>query len=211
MYVPAEGAVFAATEVNDLRDVASTGALAARTLGSASEIAWRPALEAAVLLAVPASLLCTSVIGLVFMVAASAWAVHVYTRRLHSAGISTGAGARIGVVTGVLASWLFAGFQGLFLWLARFPLHQGNVLDSMWAAAVLNLDQKMLETAQAGTATPESIEYLHRLRDFVMSTNGKAEMAMISLCMVVGVLIFLATLGGALGARLSAQSRRPGT
>jgi hypothetical protein len=211
LYVPAEGAVLSAAGENDIRDLAYPGASVALSLGSASEIAWRPALQAAIVLAIPASLLCTSMIGLVFMVAASAWAVHLYTRRIHSAGISTGAGLRIGVVTGLLASWLFVGFQGLLLWLARFPLHQGSVIDSMWAAAVLNLDQKQQETVQAGTATPASIEAAHQMRDFILSSDGKAAMAMISLCLVIAVLIFLAAVGGALGARLSAQQRRPGT
>ncbi len=211
LYVPAEAAVFAPGVESNPRELSYPGASIARGLGSASEIAWRPALQAAIVLAIPASLLCTSMIGLVFIVAASAWAVHLYTRRIHSGGISTGAGARIGLVTGLLASWLFVGFQGVLLWLARFPFHQGSVIDSMWAAAVLNLDQKQQETVQAGTATPASIETAHQMRAFIVSSDGKAAMAMISLCLVVAVMIFLAAIGGALGARLSAQQRRPGT
>ena len=210
-YVPAEGAVFAAAEESG-RELAYPGSLAAGVLGSASGIAWRPALQAAILLAIPASVLSAAPIGFVCMAGASAWAVHLYAKRIHASGISTGAGARIGLVTGLMASWLSVGLDGFFLWLARFPLHQGSAIDSMWATVVLKpLDQKQQEMAQAGVATPQTIEFAHHLRDFMTSSNGKAAMTMMSLCVATLLLILFATVGGALGARLSTQTRRPST
>jgi hypothetical protein len=209
VYVAAEGAVLAIADEGEARDRVFSDASAMRAVGAASGIAWRPALEAAILLAIPASLLCTSIIGLVFMAAASAWAVNLYARRTHSFAISTGAGARIGLVTGLFASWFSVGLQGMVLWLTRFLFHQGSVIDSMWAAAVFNFDQKQQETVHAGAATPATIEAARQMRDLMISSDGKAGMTLISLCLVIALLIFLGTVGGALGARFLAQPRRP--
>ena len=77
----------------------------------ASSVDWKPALRAAMLLAIPAGLLScgispVSILGLFWMSAAAAWAVTIYVRGQRPAWITMGAGARIGLVTGLLAGAL---------------------------------------------------------------------------------------------------------
>ena len=72
---------------------------------------WKPAMRSALLLAVPAGLLSSGLspvgfFGLFWMAAASAWAVALYVRGQAPAWVTIGAGARIGLVTGLLAAWL---------------------------------------------------------------------------------------------------------
>ncbi len=190
------------------------GVLQTRVIGGVSGIVWRPALQAAILLAVPASVLCTALSGLGFLVmaAAAAWAVHMYGRRVRTTGLSTGTGARIGLVTGLMTSWLSIGFYGCFMWLARFLLHQGSAIDSKWATLIVKpFDEKQLNMVQNGTANADSIAFAHRMRDVLLSTNGKAAFTLASLCTLTALFTFFAVIGGALGARLSASGRRAGT
>src|SRR5450755_793290 len=63
----------------------------------ASSVEWKPALRAAMLLAVPAGLLSCGIspvgmLGLFWMSAAAAWAVTLYVRGQRPAWITTGAG-----------------------------------------------------------------------------------------------------------------------
>src|SRR5579864_1994948 len=75
-------------------------------VSDASSIRWKPALRAAMLVAVPAGLLSSGLspvgtLGLFWMSAAAAWAVMIYVRGQRPAWITMGAGARIGFVTGL--------------------------------------------------------------------------------------------------------------
>src|ERR1700733_3888890 len=83
----------------------------------ASMVEWKPAMRFALLLAVPAGLLSSGLsplglFGLFWMAAAAAWAVVLYVRGQGPAWITIGAGARIGLVTGLLAAWLAFSISG---------------------------------------------------------------------------------------------------
>src|SRR5580704_14181749 len=77
----------------------------------AGTVDWKRALPVALMLAVPAGLLSsgvspTSTLGLFWMSAAAAWAVALYLRGQRPAWITAGAGARIGLVIGLLGGWM---------------------------------------------------------------------------------------------------------
>jgi hypothetical protein len=60
-------------------------------LGLRNGIAWRPALQAAAMLAIPAGLLSSSlspILALVWIMGAAAWAVGLYAKRARLAGLS---------------------------------------------------------------------------------------------------------------------------
>src|SRR5258708_20999818 len=81
------------------------------TLRDASAVEWKPALRSVILLAMPAGLLSCGQLPSAFfsffwVAIASAWAVPLYVRHQTPAWITTGAGARIGLVTGLLAGWV---------------------------------------------------------------------------------------------------------
>jgi hypothetical protein len=94
----------------------------------AGSVDWKPAMRLAAMLAVPAGVLSsgltpTGSFGLFWMAAAATWTVLLYMRSQRPAWITVGAGARIGLVTGLLAAWLAFGINGGSLVVERYLLH----------------------------------------------------------------------------------------
>ncbi|WP_263350952.1 hypothetical protein [Acidicapsa acidisoli] len=184
--------------------------------GMADGIAWRPALKAALMLAVPAAVLCSGLIpvgqslGVLWIAAAAAWAVSLYSKRTSSGWLPTGTGVRIGLVTGLLASWLTLSVNGVSLWLARFVLHQGGQMDSLWQNEVetsLQASQQMV--AQMGMTSAQAAESTQFSRALMLSAEGRAGIALSTFLAGAVFLVLFAMIGGALGARWLAQPRRP--
>jgi hypothetical protein len=178
---------------------------------SSGEIAWRHALFAAVVLAIPSAVLTISLppVGLLWTVVAAGWAVATYARRARTGHLSTGIGARIGLLTGLFVSWLTAAFFGVGLWISRFVFHEGGQWDSLWQAQVEKSFANNLAVAQVGTANLQAIQLNQALRAFALSADGRAGVALSGIVVIGGFLILLAAIGGAVGARFVAQARRP--
>ena len=88
-------------------------------------------------LAIPAGVLsfglsASGLLGFVWMAVAGAWAVAIYLRSQRPAWITIGAGARIGLVTGLLGAWAAAATMSVMMFAARFFLHQGKGMDDFW-------------------------------------------------------------------------------
>ncbi len=118
---------------------------------------WKPGLRAALLLAIPAGILSSGlspvgVLGLFWMAAAAAWAVVLYVRKQKPAWITIGAGARIGLVTGLLAGWLAFSISGGALFVQRYVLHQSSQLDGEWKSRV-DMSQQLTQQWTAGMAS----------------------------------------------------------
>ena len=209
IYLAAEMPQVAADEAggsrNGLGSYAGPGAF-----GATDGIEWKPALNAALTLGVPAGILCFGVlpIGLIGMMAASAWAVSLYAKRTRPLDLTAGAGARIGLVTGLFASWLTVSLFGSGLWVSRFVLHQGGEWDSLWLSQVEKSNEQML--AQMGAANAQSAQVAATLRTLMLSAEGRAGLPLSGLMLVAAILVLLAVAGGALGAKLAAAPRRPG-
>ena len=174
----------------------------------ASAVEWKPALRAALILAVPAGLLScgmspVGLLGLFWMGGAAAWAVSLYVRRQHAPWITAGAGARIGLVTGLLAGWLAFCATGVTLFWMRFFLHQGQSLDEMWQSMV---SQSMRQQAQTMSA---DVQMAAAVKALLLSPEGRAGSMLVGMgCLELALLGFAAA-GGAIGARLLARTRRP--
>ncbi|MGA3263605.1 MAG: zinc ribbon domain-containing protein [Terracidiphilus sp.] len=178
------------------------------SLRDASTIEWKPALRAAMMLAVPAGLLCSlfspvNIFGLFLMALAASWAVVLYVRSQRPAWITTGAGARIGLVTGLLGGWMAAAATGITLFVLRIFLHQGKEFDDTWQTLIN--DQVSRQWAAAGVDAQSIVEY----KAWLLSPEGRAGMMLGLILFLVTALILFAVGGGALGARLLARSRRP--
>ena len=101
----------------------------------ASTVDWKPAMRPALTLAVPAGLLCSLLLAgqhlrAALMAVAAAWAVALYMRSQRPAWITIGAGARIGLVTGLLGGWMAAAATGLTLFVMRFFFTRAGFDDS---------------------------------------------------------------------------------
>lgn len=182
----------------------------------ASAVNWKPAMRAALLLAVPAGLLSSGVsplgfFGLFWMAAAAAWAVVLYVRSQRPAWITIGAGARIGLVTGLLAAWLAFTISGGALFVQRFVLHQSGEIDSEWKNRV-ETSQQMTQQWTSGLEPSDAAEAQNlraQVQSWMLSPNGHAGIETFSLAFNAVFLLFFAAGGGALGARLLARARRP--
>jgi len=184
----------------------------------ASTVDWKAAMRVAVALAVPAGLLSSAispvgVLGLLWMAGAAAWAVLLYMRSQRPAWITLGAGARIGLVTGLLAAWLAFAISGGALFVQRFVLHQSSQIDADWKTRV-NLSQEMAQewTSSMGSsdaARSQAVALRTQVQAWMMSPWGHAGIETFGIAVNSLFLLFFAAGGGALGARLLARRRRP--
>ena len=183
----------------------------------AGSVVWKPALRAAMLLAVPAGLLSSGVsplgaLGMIWMAIAAAWAVTIYMRRQRPAGITLGAGARIGLVTGLLAGWLAFGVSGGALFVQRYLLHQSSQIDAEWKSRVV-MSQQLAEQLTSGMIPADAVQAqavrAAQFQAWMLSPEGHAGMEVFQFATNVAFLLFFAAAGGALGARLLARTPKP--
>jgi hypothetical protein len=171
----------------------------------AATIEWKPALRAALIVAVPAGILVPLLgfFGLFWIGAASTWAVSLYLRNQRPAWITTGAGARIGLVTGLLAGWLAFGVSGGQLFVQRFLLHHGSQIDTNWKSYVEASQQLTLQMG-LGDAVQMQVQ-----KAWMLSPEGHAGFAIGGFIFNTAFLLLFAVAGGALGARFLARTRQP--
>jgi hypothetical protein len=182
----------------------------------ASTVDWKRALPLVLMLAIPAGVLSsgaspTSVFELFWMAAAAAWAVALYLRAQQPAWITVGAGARIGLVTGVIAAWMAFGVSGSALFIQRVVLHQSSQIDAKWKAGIDKGDEWTQHLADgfgpAFAAQEQAAEAQNR--SWMLSPEGHAGGEAFDFATSSGFLMLFAVAGGALGARLQARARRP--
>jgi hypothetical protein len=178
----------------------------------ASAVDWKPALRTAMLLAIPAGLLScgispVGVLGLFWMSAAAAWAVTLYVRNQHPSWITMRAGARIGLVTGLMAGAVAFSASGAALFVQRFVLHQAGAIDTEWQARVEASHQLTQQLAtQMGVLDAARLQAQKAL---MLSPEGHAGIEAFGMASNALFLLLFAAGGGAMGARLLARSRRP--
>jgi hypothetical protein len=174
----------------------------------ASSVDWKPALRAALLLAIPAGVLsfglsAVGLLGFVWMAVAGAWAVAIYLRSQRPAWITIGAGARIGLVTGLLGAWAAAATMSVLMFAARFFLHQGKGMDNFWQG------QFVEKVGQQWAATGIDAQTILTYKAILNSPDGRGGVIICLMFFLVLALVIFATLGGALGARLMGRTRQP--
>ena len=174
----------------------------------AGSVDWKPALRFALMLAVPAGLLCSmlsplSIFGLPLMAATGAWVVVLYVRGQRPAWITIGAGARIGLVTGVLGGWTAAATTGVTLFAMRFWFHQGSFYDDLWQNLV---NQQMSQQWESMGVDAQTIALM---KAWLLPPEGRAGWLLAAITLLTVALLLFAVAGGALGARMLARSRRP--
>ncbi|MGA3080212.1 MAG: hypothetical protein ABSD44_02385 [Terracidiphilus sp.] len=186
----------------------------------AATIDWKPALRAALLMAVPAGLLSSAAsqagsLGLFWMATAAGLAVVLYMRSQRPAWITLGAGARIGLVTGLLGGWLAFGVSGGQLFVQRFVLHQSSQIDANWKAFVetyTESSQQMTQQLSSGMAAADAAQLQSNqaaIHAWMLSPEGHAGFETFGFILNAAFLILFAIAGGAMGARLLARTRRP--
>jgi hypothetical protein len=173
----------------------------------AGTIDWKPALRYALLLAVPAGILSSllsslGILGLLLMAVTGALVVMLYMRNRRPSWITLGAGARLGLVTGVLGGWSTAAASGFALYGARYWFHQGNLLDDLLQKQINEGSQQMLSLGfdAATVATTRAL---------MLSPEGRAGSVIFNACFLALAILVFAVAGAALSARILARTRRP--
>ena len=182
----------------------------------AATIEWKPALRIALMMAVPAGVLSSGKspvgsLGLFWMATAAGLAVMLYLRNQRPAWITIGAGARIGLVTGILAGWLAFGVSCGSLFADRTFLNQASQIDASYKTFVDLLRQQTHEKI-TGMTPDDAAAFRRDLAPFkasLMSPEGPAGFWTFAYAGYSLFLLFFAIAGGALGARLMARARRP--
>jgi len=174
----------------------------------AGSIDWRPGLKLALTLAVPAGIVCSllspvNVLALLVMTGTSAWVVALYMRSQQPAWITIGAGARLGLVTGMLAGWTSAAASGVMLYAMRYWFHSGKLFDDFWETMV---NQQMV---QQWTSVGVDAQTIAITRTLMLSPQGRAAGVLCALAFLVSALLIFSVAGGALGARFLGRPRRP--
>jgi hypothetical protein len=174
----------------------------------AASIDWHAGLRLAVFVAVPAGIVCSllspvSALALLVLPWTSAWVVGLYMHSQRPAWITIGAGARLGLVTGIVAAWVSAAASGAGLYAARYWFHSGNVIDGFWDMVVnVQLVQKWTEKGvDAHTIASTRVLWL--------SPEGRSAAVLSMLLMLTATVLAFSTAGGALGARFLGRRRRP--
>ena len=174
----------------------------------AASVDWKLAMRTALMLAIPAGILCSmlspvSIFGLLLMGGTGAWVVAIYLRKEQPAWITTGAGARIGLVTGVLGGWTAVAATGATLFGMRFFFHQGKMFDDMWQTLV---NQQLTQQWTSMGIDQHTIEIT---KAWMLSPAGRAGWVLGTVSLLGAVLTLFAMAGGALGARMLGRPRRP--
>ncbi len=172
----------------------------------AASVDWRQATRVALMLAIPAGILSSmlspvSIFGMFLMGGTAAWVVAIYLRRERPVWITIGAGARIGLITGILGAWTAVAATGTSLFAMRFYFHQGATFDGLWQSVV---DQQLNQRASMGFDT----HALAILRSWMLSPAGRAGWVVGTITLLAAVLLLFAVAGGALGARLLGRPNR---
>jgi len=184
--------------------------------GEGGEIHWRQALKMALLVAIPAGMVCSrmSPLGLIWMLLAAVWVVRLYARRTASSRVTARVGARIGFVTGLLTGWLALAIDCVDLWFERYVRHQGGQIDSDMEQIVAQALEPMTRfqqqlQASAGHAGVQVVSSIPDVKAFFLSPDGRAGMLIGSLFFSLAFMALFAVAGGALGARMAPRLGRP--
>jgi hypothetical protein len=174
----------------------------------AGSIDWKPALRYVFTLAAPAGILCSllsplNILALLVMAATSAWVVALYMRNRQPSWLTLGAGARLGLVTGVLGGWTAAAASGIALYAARYWFHTGRIFDDFWDTLV---NQQM---SQEWTSMGVDTQTIAITKSWMLSPEGRAGGVLFAVSFLVVALLVFAVAGAALSARFLARTRRP--
>lgn len=169
-------------------------------------IDWKTALRSSLALAVPCGILCAvltrvGLVGALLMPIAAAWVVALYMRSRKPTWITIGAGARIGLVSGILSGWAAALTTGISLYGARYWLHQGKAFDNAWQNEITLVTQQLASMGFDPQAIAEN-------KSLMLSPEGRAASMLFNTVLLAVILLAFSVAGGMLSARFLGRPRR---
>lgn len=174
----------------------------------ASSVSWRPAIRLAFALGFPAGIVCAFLwpvgfISMILMGVTGGWVVALYMKKERPAWITLGAGARIGLVTGLISAWTASATSGVTLFAMRYWFHEGAVFDTFWTRLV------NVQLTQQWNSMGADAQTVAMMKSMLLSPNGRAAWALCTLTFLIGASLVFAIAGGVLSARMQVRRRRP--
>src|ERR1700729_3624168 len=187
------------------QDETATEYTSGRLPGARSQgIAWKEAIVAALLVAVPAGLLSSvSVLSwgcCLWVVGGAVLSIVVYHRRAPSFLLETRSGVRIGAVAGLIAAYSSVVATAVWRVIARYVLHQGDAIDQFYDS-VIKQSTALVKTNPDAQAQWQT--YVH----FLLSPDGRAAYTLMNAATTSAGIILFSAIGGALGVRLLAPRK----
>ncbi len=165
-------------------------------------IAWRPAVHAALIVALPVGILSSLLdFGILWVLAGGFAAVALYQRKAVTVANSR-AGWRIGMLVGMLAAFLSSAVDGLSMVFERYGLHHGASIDQKLISLTTQMTDQMVHQ------NPEAAQQIPWFIHFWLSPDGHAAVVLFMSAFAAIMMIAFSSIGGALGARVLGARRR---
>jgi hypothetical protein len=168
-------------------------------------VSWRPAVQAALIVAIPVGLLSSLLdFGILWVLAGGFGAVALYQRKAPSV-LNARAGWRIGMLVGVLAAFLSTIVDGLSMVFERYGLHHGAAIDQKLVGLTTQMTDQMVRQ------NPEAVQQIPWFIHFWLSPDGHAAVVLFMSAFAAMMMVAFSTIGGAVGARVLGARRRLST
>lgn len=165
-------------------------------------IAWRPAVHAALIVALPVGILSSLFdFGILWVLAGGFCAIALYQRKA-APSLNPGTGWRIGMLVGMLAAFLSTLVDGLSMVVERYGLHHGASIDQKLIALTQQMTDQMVHQ------NPEAAQQIPWFIHFWLSPDGHAAVVLFMSSFAAIMMIAFSSIGGILGARVLGARKR---
>lgn len=161
------------------------------------QIHWRIALAACAKVAIPAGILCGLLPegSLLWVLGAATGVILLYRRKRPTSALTAKNGLRIGALAGMIIAYISAAATAILRVLQRYPMHVGKALDEGYEQ-LIHLSTSQLQ--------------MQSMYQYMLSPDGRAAYAFMGMAAAAIMTVLLASVGGAVGVRLSTVRRRTG-
>ncbi len=163
------------------------------------QVRWRDAISAAILVAVPAGILCGLPLlaagSLIWVMGGSSLAILLYRKKHPMAPMTAKHGFRIGILAGLIISYVSIAVTSILRVVQRFAMHKGETIDSEYDS-VISQSMTMFQT------TPETQAQMRSFFHFMLTPDGRAAWSFMNMLTVTVMTLLFAALGGYVGVRL---------
>jgi hypothetical protein len=165
-------------------------------------IAWRPAVQAALIVAVPVGVLSSLLdFGVLWVLAGGFCTVALYQRKTFSMANGS-SGWRLGMLAGVFAAFVSSLTDGLSMLLERYGLHRGTLIDQRLSSLTQQMTDQMVHQ------NPEAAQQIPWFIHFWVSPDGHAAVVLFMSAFAAVMMVGFSIIGAALGARVLGARRR---
>jgi hypothetical protein len=174
------------------------------TPGRPGQVNWKDAIGAAVMVAIPAGILCGLPLlaagSLLWVMGGASLVILLYKKKRPLSLLNARSGFRIGGLTGLAIAYVSVAVAAILHVVQRFPMHIGDKIDSEYEE-VISQSMTVFQTS------PETQAQMRSFFHFMLTPDGRAAWSFMNMVTVTVMTIFLAAIGGYIGVRLFAGRR----